>query len=155
MALTQVLFYLMSESSLTSCPHTADVYFMSYLIPPLHLIRLTTYVLLDFYQGLSHFPSFASILTSLFSVVHTDLPFCALLFCLDVWTCIPNLLHSPRSASVLLSGSFLWFALAIFLVLLHFVLEKVIFLQFCTLHSMEWLLLSNQGIQQPHITVTE
>lgn len=75
--------------------------------------------------------------------------------CLNLRTCIPNLLHSPGSASVLLSGSFVWFALAIYLVLSHFVLKKVIFLESHTLHSMEWLLLSNLEIQQPQITVTE
>lgn len=81
MAITQVLFYFMSDSSLTSCPPPADIYFV-----PLHLIWLTSYVLLDFYQRLSYIPSISSVLTSLFSVVHTDHLFYALLFCLDIRT---------------------------------------------------------------------
>lgn len=86
MALTQVLFYFMSDSSLSSCPSAAVIYFVSYLIPPLHLIWLTSYVLLDFYQRISHFPSFTSVLISLSSAEHTDLHFHTLWFCLDAWT---------------------------------------------------------------------
>lgn len=72
--------------SLTLCPPAAVIYFVSYLIPPLHLICLTSYVLLDFFQRISYFPSFTSILISLSSADHIDLHFHTLWFYLGAWT---------------------------------------------------------------------
>lgn len=154
MILTQILFCFMSDSSLASYPPAAGVC----VLVDSPLTWLTSYILPDFYQRTSHFPSFASVPISHFSVVHTDLPFYALLFCLDVWTCEPAYQTCSTQLDLLVSCfqaafcslylPYIWFYCILFL-------KKVIFSESCTLHSMEWLLLSNLEIQQLQITVTE